>query len=150
MPKNWALQPPHKPNLKKHQLLVSSMNVRSARANDLEIIQYIHETEPHCLCLQETWGYNTITQGYSFISNHRPTKGGGVSIVFKNSLKLKLGAKIMSKDLEAILCTNNSLIILNLYRPPKGSVPSMCDMIKEILRPFDSDKRKKLVIGDFM
>ena len=125
------------------------MNARSARANNDGIIDFLHTVKPHCLCLQETWGYNTQCQGYSYISNHRPTRGGGVSLVFKNSLKLKVVSRIMTQDIEALIATNNKLTIMNVYRPPKGNYITFASKIKEALIPFVRDKKNILLAGDF-
>ena len=149
MPRNWALQPPQYIKTRKDQVLITSLNVRSARANNKEILDYLHLVQPHCLCIQETWGYSTNCQGYKFIANHRPTRGGGVSIVYKNSLKLKATERLMTKDIEAIVATNDKLIIMNIYRPPKGDISEFSRLLKETLMQYKSGNKTVLIAGDF-
>ena len=128
---------------------ISSLNVRSARANNAEIIDYLHVVEPHCLCIQEAWGYNTQCQGYDYISNHRPTRGGGVAIIFKKSTKLKVKKRVMEKSLEAVVAANNRITVVNIYRPPKGDVTEFCNLLKELVFPFKNSSSNIILTGDF-
>ena len=128
---------------------ISSLNVRSARANNAEIIDYLHVVEPHCLCIQETWGYNTQCQGYDYISNHRPTRGGGVAIIFKKSTKLKVKKRVMERSLEAVVAANNRITVVNIYRPPKGDVTEFCNLLKELVFPFKTSSSNIILTGDF-
>ena len=128
---------------------ISSLNVRSARANNAEILDYLHVVEPHCLCVQETWGYTTQCQGYDYITNHRPSRGGGVAIIFKKSTKLKVKERVMDRNLEAIVAVNNRLTLVNIYRPPKGDVTDFCRLLKELIFPYKNNSRNIIIAGDF-
>lgn len=123
--------------------------MRSARANNNEIIDFISLVKPSIIGIQETWGFNVKLQGYSFISNHRPKKGGGVSIIYKNSMKLKLLCKLMTPNTEAVLGCNSNLVIINIYRPPKGDIQMFGKDIKNVLDDLRTDPRKKILMGDF-
>lgn len=152
MPKNWALLAPQDLKLKPKEKLIISSNVRSARANKNELIDFISTVKPCILGIQETWGYNTKLQDYSFIANHRPKKGekgGGVSITYQNSMKLKPALRIMSSDIAAVTGWKQLLVAINIYRPRKGNFQIFSNEVKKILTDLKNDTRKKILMGDF-
>ena len=125
--------------LKDREILTCSVNARSARANKPEINDFISTCEPHVLAVQETWGFDTRARGYKCLSNHREKRGGGVSITLKSELKLKLDFRQSDANIEIIVVSNSDIIICNLYRQPKGNIPSFCNELKKILTNYQTE-----------
>lgn len=149
LPANWGLVSPQEFPLKKRELLLASVNARSARANKAELHELIDISKLQILAVQESWGFDTIMKGFKCISNHRASRGGGVTITFKANLKLKLDLKISKPDIELLIVSNEELILANIYRPPKGNVNTFCNEIKSALFTYRTDKRILQVMGDF-
>ena len=55
----------------------------------------------------------------------------------------------MSKDIEAITGLNDKMVIMNIYRPPKGDISEFCRAIKETLLPFANSSKNIILAGDF-
>ena len=130
--------------------LILSQNARSVRANNRNLKNLVSELRPTILCIQETWGHDLIMPGYKSVSNHRKSRGGGISILFNTSLcRLTPDVNIMNDSIELTCAMNKQFIITNVYRPPKGDIKLFLDTLKEHLQ-YTTDKNiPHYMMGDF-
>ena len=82
-------------------------------------------------------------------------KGGGLCIYVKDELNVKTGHlnhfESSTIDVECqcieIICTNQkNMIILNVYRPPKGKFDIF---LEQTINSIDQNRKDTFVLGDF-
>ena len=111
------------------EVVILNQNMRSCLANARGLKDCIHEILPNYISIQETWNHEVKIDGYKTITKHRPTRGGGVGIMYKISNKLITQESGTCQDIEFIIGSNKSVVIFNYYRPPRGCVKTFCETI---------------------
>lgn len=109
-----------------NKLKVAHLNVRSLLPHMSELRKVILEHDFHVLCVGETWLCNNNSDssvaldGYQFFRQDRLTRGGGVGVYIKSSLKCTLLHS--SNNIEQlwlkVTIGKISLAVCVFYRPP--------------------------------
>lgn len=104
--------------------------------------------------ITETWLHseipddNLVPPGYKIFRRDRPTRGGGVAVILKTSIKASLLAQ--SPDTESLCLRvsfgNKVIIVIAVYRPP-DSGPDFLVNLRSHLASFS--KNKLFILGDF-
>ena len=96
------------------------------------------------VCLNETWLRSETSSkvdisGYNFVSKNRQgRKGGGLGILISKDLSYRIPDLQLPKNNETesmvveLKCKQDSLLIVNMYRPPNTKLPDNIKVIKSI------------------
>ena len=107
-------------------LKILQWNIKHLSNSKPSLSKLCSETNPHVICLQETWSHsnsnNSIPGYYAVSHTPRPVlKGGGVAILASRSTAIS-PIHLNSTNLEACAATfhsaQKSFTILSLYIPP--------------------------------
>lgn len=111
---------------------------------------------PHLLIITETWLRTDVSddeitpQGYRIYRKDRSSRGGGVAIIFKETLQVERLADI--PDLECVIVKVDTgdlkFIVGAFYRPP-GTDEAFFDKLNEFLCMVHSCSSNIIVGGDF-
>ena len=108
------------------------MNTRSIRHKVLQVMSYLTENNIDIAFIQESWIKKTdghlITEikefGYSLISYRKPRRldlGGGVAVIYKNTLKVQTVKTNTYRSFENVECKllteGGWYLFSNMYRP---------------------------------
>ena len=126
---------------------------------------YIKEKHIDICCISETWlkssdpgnqyeCKNIIPNGYIMHSTNRTGKqGGGVAVVCKSGYKSEHLTGTSYNSFEYVIvqlrANENSLQLINVYRPPDLSVASFYDDFSDLLERTNSLTSELLITGDF-
>ena len=93
---------------------------------------------------------NTHYNSFIHLPRLGPHYGGGVGVIYKNSLKLACKIDLSLKHSEALKCTFhpvNSLpfTLITIYRPPHNSIPQFID---ELDTKMSSSTYRTIILGD--
>ena len=85
---------------------------------------------------------------------HRKDKrGGGLTLVTKQNLKVKREDVRMTAELEyakwKVTSMNSFLNMLGVYRPPDGSIPQFLDIFIKLLVDIVASNTNLVILGDF-
>lgn len=140
------------------------LNSRSVRNKTLILKDYVVEHDIDVLALTETWLQPDNTDdlvikelcptGYSFLHAPRSTgRGGGVGVLFKDSLKMKKIDKQKFHSFENIQLnlhsSTSSTVILVIYRPPSTNCSTFLEEFSNFLEQFVIASGRLLLVGDF-
>jgi len=158
---------------KPNSFKIFSLNCQSLNAKFNELKVYLEgscNSKFHAICLQETWltresdvstlqlnGYNLISKG-KLASEH-----GGVAVYLKDSFKYKVLSISSPSNIwdgiflevvinESNIPSNKTLIIGNIYRPPRDTIENYSTFINEIeqiLHTFQRNSKDVAITGDF-
>ena len=137
----------HEYTKKQDEILIISQNVRSNNTNGNKLKDLILETDADIIGIQETWNKDIFIDGYKTLSNHRKTRGGGVSILTKQQLNFQTEDTLTNKDIELISIKSESFKIINIYRPPSGNIANLISTLEMFIQK--SDTSKLMITGDF-
>ena len=146
-----------------------SLNARSVKNKSDEIADLICENEIDICAITETWLSTTdgdkisignlTPVGYSLLHVPRAKgRGGGVGIVYKDSLKVQKQAVTSQKSFECMevhLSTGNDCIrFCVVYRPPPGGRSGQptrifFDEFQKYIDGNTTTSGKLIVVGDF-
>lgn len=142
-------------------LKLALFNIRSLPGKTFLINDFITEHNLDFMFLTETWlGQNNSTTAliesappnYSFISEAAVNRrGGGVAVLFKNSLQCKQlsFSKFSSFEYVAFqLKSSPRAVLLKIYRPPRYCA-NFFDDFNELLSIICIDRDCIIVVGDF-
>lgn len=120
----------------------------------MECVSLQHD--PHLIAITETWLNEDITNdevfpsSYSVIRKDRATRGGGVALLIKGSIKYE--QLPLLDDHESVWCKifldEIAVIIGVIYRPP-GSPVEFIQKIDDHLTALTSTKSRIIMVGDF-
>ena len=109
---------------------IGTYNPRSISNKIVDVVEYLKDRLLDVALIQESWlnDYDSaklfeIEQlGYKVMSSPRKSRGGGLAVLHKSTLKLTKNCKIMKfktmENMEATLKASNELIrFVNIYRP---------------------------------
>ena len=141
-------------------LKVGHLNVRSLTAHLDEVNLLLLREQLDVLCLSETWlteAVDTSTllfPGYAICRRDRRHKktGGGVAIVFRNSLRAEqMSVPTANSTLETLwlqITSRSTITVGAVYRPPSGpSAPAIEDIHHQLTFVLGQD-RPTYVLGD--
>ena len=146
------------------QLNFCLFNSRSVRNKILSVKDYTVDHDIDIFALTETWLEpgdsdrllieELIPSGYRFLHNPRSIgRGGGVGMLFKNSLRVKQEETIVTDSFEymQIICNTStkSFRIIVIYRPPNGSFANFCLDFSGLLERLSTFGSLLLITGDF-
>ena len=124
-------------------------NCRGYSSNYLDLKRLIRDTNPTCLCLQETMQGSQklpVPRGYSIVkSNHSGgTPGTGLAILIKTDTPYSITN--LNTNLQAIAINvhlNSNLTICNLYLSPSETIhkSQLRQLIRQLKTPF-------IIVGD--
>jgi hypothetical protein len=156
-----------------HSFKLISLNCQSLNAKFNELKIYIEgccSGHFHAICVQETWLNDTSDlsllqlDGYNFISKGKSaSQHGGVGIYLKKHFKYKIltinsqaniwdGLFIEVDINEVGSLSSKSLVIGNLYRPPRENLENyntFCQELEHILHQFQQTSKEVTLVGDF-
>jgi Endonuclease-reverse transcriptase len=130
------------------QISILQWNANGLRSR-FDFKNFISETKPDVICIQETKLKPTISynlSGYNIYRNDRDseTTGGGVAILIKSNILGTQSPKI--NNLESLTLTlrlnGKPFIITNIYNPPLNKID-----IPTVKPLFNNDNT--LIVGDF-
>ena len=135
-------------------------NVRSLTANYNKLVHDLSllKESPIVIAMQETWKpKHTHTKMIGFhnlinIARPKNKRGGGVGFFINNNYDYQTINVTQSEHLEQA-CTyisNINSYILNIYRPPRGDIPTFITQLKETIKTIKTSARAKnsdLIIG---
>ena len=127
------------------------------------IVDYITEKKVDIFGLTETWlcegeKHSSVIadltpQGYDFVHIPRPTHGGGVAIIHRQSYKRSPLIPFKAESFESVACElrhHNSVINLAvIYRPPNPAKSTFLDEFTEFVTAFSLSGKNAVIIGDF-
>ena len=139
------------------------LNVRSLKNKACILHDHVVENNIDILGLTETWikpydsavCANLTPNRYSFKNIHRPNqKGGGVGLLYKSNLDVKIHPENKLASFEHLLATfktkANSFNLLVIYRPPNtSSFGQFLEEFTEIVIDIIASKKEVLIGGDF-
>lgn len=145
-----------------NMLTLALLNVRSLAGKSFLINDFIVKHGLNFMFLTETWLdqnnsaavlIESTPPNFSFLSEARVNKkGGGVAILFNESLQCKQMCYGNFDSFEYVALQLNSssrALFLNIYRPPKYSTTSFFDDFTELLSIICIDFDCVLIVGDF-
>jgi hypothetical protein len=128
---------------------IISQNLRSGKANGSKLKELIVEENISICIIQETWGHCVKIKDYCTISSHRKgKKGGGLSIIARNQDELKMLHTNQTHDLEYMIGETTSMNILNIYRPPSGSIANFFLELTTALKLIRVNNKITIAGGD--
>ena len=144
----------HKLEMLRKQVENSDVHVFSASET------WLHEGIPDALL--EMKGYNLTRLDRLWSDTHdagKPKKGGGLACYVKNNLDVNEFRYVFlnqsNKDLEmqwvSLEIKNlRRIVVINIYRPPKGDYKVGCKIIHEAIKQADlKDNAEIFLMGDF-
>jgi Skp family chaperone for outer membrane proteins len=148
---------------KDKQLSMYHCNIRSANknANDLSIHMRTLNHEFDIIALTETWlnQNNTEINGFPHYNHEynfrKSKKGGGVSILLKDSIQYKvLNDVSFSTDIfESLFIEINmrqkNVVVGCIYRPPNSDIVTFNDEMDVLLKQISHLNRNVYLLGDF-
>ncbi|XP_069461966.1 quinone oxidoreductase PIG3 isoform X1 [Ambystoma mexicanum] len=158
-----APNPTHtKEETKDHSYKGALLNARSLVAHALEIADLITENNLDFIAITETWLHQAagpslmlaIPDGYTICRQDREgSRGGGIAIISKSSLSLRLAPAQTLQSCEALTAkllinNNQSLTIHLIYRPP-GPLGTFEEDLHKLLTLNAKTTSQLLVLGDF-
>ena len=143
------------------QYLSVLLNATPLFSNLLQIQHLLETSSLDILVLTETWTKQSqclevikgtlSTMGYSLVVAHRPNRtGGGVSLIHKDSLKVRKTDTGRSLTFEYLILelTNRSIIAM-IYCHPNSSAPTFLDEFMDWISYLLSKYIDPLILGDF-
>lgn len=111
---------------------------------------------PEIIVITETWlnsdigDYEITPSGYCILRNDRDTRGGGVAIIFKDSLELLRLPDIIGIEcvVVKVILKECALIIGGFYRPPSSDI-SFYERLNNFLLPYRNHSSNLMLVGDF-
>ncbi|KAK6179717.1 hypothetical protein SNE40_012018 [Patella caerulea] len=138
------------------------LNCRSVRNKTLDLNEFIQTNKLDLFALSETWLTETndqstlaelIPSGYSIHSVPRKTRGGGVALIFKSTIKSTKPKPTKFKSFECldsfVTIKQKTIRIIIIYRPPGKSVDLFFNEFKSFLEDVTFSNCDLLVVGDF-
>ena len=145
------------------------LNARSVRNKTIEITDYVIENELDLVALTETWlgpeGSDSVVEGdlcpngYTLQLSSRESRGGGVALLFKSSLRHKRVTSTHTPEsfeyLEVLIYTHGPpLHIIVVYRPPPNSknkftTVKFCNEFSSFLEDKILSTGRLCIVGDF-
>ena len=110
---------------------IIQINIRSIKNKQLDLKCMISEKDPDIICINETFLNGNATlkiDGYSTYNLNRPSNGGGVILLVKETIKHNNIKKINIEGHEIIQCqifpnqTNKFFTINAIYFPPQRKI----------------------------
>ena len=153
---------------KKNHILILNLNCRNLANKGEELYTIIITSDADIICLTETWFDEShplsmhVPEGYfihrkdrsdEFNEKYKKTKGGGVAIMYKKSLKLVVKEKLTPK-IEEILWVQvrakTSFLLGVLYRPDYSDMLT-CEKenLEENIMNAISISKNTILTGDF-
>jgi hypothetical protein len=134
------------------------VNARSIKNKELELLQTINDTDPHIICITETWIDETIDPkeflpaDYDYHVRDRNSNGGGVLIAVKNSISHR-ALEVPDAGIESCWCEvtveGKEYVIACIYRP-HSSDENCIPGISTQLQHLAMNRSTKLILaGDF-
>ncbi|KAK6171567.1 hypothetical protein SNE40_019724 [Patella caerulea] len=97
-----------------------------------------------------------VPNGYSIFHQPRPTRGGGVALIFKSSLGVTVQKPTKFKTVEylhtLISVKNERLSVIVIYRPPSRDAETISNFFTEfpsVLDKLACSSNKLHLLGDF-
>ena len=148
---------------------VVSFNARSLRNKITDIMSFLDKNKVELAFIQETWlrksdGHLTSQireYGYDIISYRKSRKldfGGGVALLYRNTLKVQSIKKSTYKSFEHIACKvvteNGALNFFNVYRPEYSSknrftVNAFLSEFSRLLTDISCEASPCFLVGDY-
>ena len=142
---------------------VGTLNVRSAVHKGPLIVDIINSKSLDVLVVTETWFQphmpdtvinDILPDGYHSTHYFRPSKGGGISIVYRRELRssiLRVSCAATTYERVTIKFTLGAkrLNIVEIYRPPPTPTKLFFTELSELLHEFNSMPGSTALCGDF-
>ncbi|XP_055956994.1 uncharacterized protein LOC130012904, partial [Patella vulgata] len=144
---------------------VCLFNARSVRNKSQELNQYVCDNNLDIFAITETWLSanadtasitDLVPNGYSIFHQPRPTRGGGVALIFKSSLGVTVQKPIKFTTFEylhtIISVMNERLSVIVIYRPPSRDAETVSNFFSEfpsVLDKLACSGNRLLLLGDF-
>ena len=144
------------------------VNAQSIRNKDILLTQEIATNNIDITLVSETWLNNTpqdtawlhqsnlLQAGYAISTHNRPTRGGGLALLYKQNMKIK---KTKAQHLHTmeyaiwhVSLKNKSLNILGIYHPPLKqhlTNATFLDELTELLTTRLPNLENPIILGDF-
>ena len=150
-----------------HPLRGALLNIRSAVNKASLLHDCIYTSQLDFICLTETWlrssdppaiQQDIAPQGFSalhyFRDGRKKSRGGGISMVFKDGLRVKkskLNFKPKTFELLSVTIANkNELInVSTIYRPPPSPTAQFFEEFNSFCDHLESLPGKHIMVGDF-
>lgn len=124
------------------------------KVDDLELILLTHD--PHVVVITETWLHSGIGDSeilppsYRMIRKDRGSRGGGVAVIFKDSIELMPMNCVISGEVLWCKLTfhGNVFVVGAVYRPPNAP-PKLLEDLHDYMALHFTDKTKVILTGDF-
>ena len=145
------------------QLSASLLNCWSLGNKALKLHEYTVQENIDLFLFTETWltgkEETVIAEltppGYEFKHRPRPggKKGGGVGLMFRNTLKWSKASSHSFKSFEhldqMLTCGSSLLHIIVVYRPPSSSFTDFIQEFSSLMESACVSKGRLLIVGDF-
>ena len=150
------------------KLKLAAVNVRSIRQKVEQFQEYVLTQDFDVCTITETWlskdpdglDANLLTpsvppDGYNILSTPRSNGkvGGGIAVVYRKSLNLKLHREYDFSEMECtdytITCNGEKLHVCLIYRPPSGSISTFLEQLGDYFEINIQRQGHLVLLGDF-
>jgi len=149
---------------------ISFLNIRSLNKKSSIIYDLLSSSNYDVLALSETWHesssspslLSSIPPNYTFLEIARPPTNpishkhscyGGLCLIYKNNFSSSFNSTIKYETFECLFSTFkfpvSNLIIILIYRPPKGSISTFLDEFFSLIEYVFSLSSPFIILGDF-
>ena len=140
-------------------LIIAFHNIRSICNKMLDVLLAINQYNIDIFCLAETWLHSMFPtallqfNGFKIHRLDRPTHGGGVLVLVRNSIMSHIENTIMNGSIELIhvsitIKCSKPINIICVYKPPNASVISFYDSLYNFLCNIDYSHLPVIIMGD--
>lgn len=141
-------------------LKIAHINVRSLNTGFDVLRNHMHNMDYDIMCLSETWLNSTLSSALYYITDYvlircdRPTRGGGVAMYIKSSLKFDIiNSPFVYADTEVLWVRlkimNKVFIIGVVYKPPRANSLEFSHFLEDSLSHFTVESDYVICTGDF-
>ena len=143
----------------KPNLTVAFLNVCSLRRKVAELSNLLDQYKIDIIMLAETWLSSDISDGevaiphYNLERKDRPTRGGGVAVFYRDTLKMRRRFDLERPDLELLwveLCVNGKTHVMGTaYCPPARPGSYWVTLEENVEFAMEGRQESTVVVGDF-
>ena len=144
-----------------HETKGGLINARSINCKEATLCELVTDNNLDFLAISETWcnenssvSLGQITPvGYSIIHTERPSRGGGVALLFRDSYKAKQSRceRFSTFEHQSVCLSSgtDSICVTVIYNPSGIFSSEFENEFSELLSDLQSKPGKHLILGDF-
>nr|CAH7760935.1 unnamed protein product [Callosobruchus chinensis] len=145
-------------NNEKFKTKIAHLNVRSLLSDFESFVDLVHENNLDIIAVSETWLSESIDSvtvdipGFNFCRKDRQSRGGGVGIYVRSTIKYEILTCSSDARLEHIFIKfkigRRSYCLAVMYRPPHGNVLDGIECLDDLLPGVVTEYDNIIILGD--